>query len=254
MIDFHNHILPGVDDGPTNDNEMIELIKQAKSEGASGIVVTPHHLHTKYNNTIDYVEKQLDRINDIEIIRELDINFYAGQEIRISDEILTEIDEGNIKGINQSRYLLIEFPSNEVPHYTERLFYELQIKGFIPIIAHPERNKAISKDMSILYNLINKGALSQLTASSLIGTSGKKVKKLAIKMLDNNLAHFIGSDAHNVKTRPFVLKKLKSEKSLKKYHQDIDICFKNIELMIEDKKILRKMPTEIHQKNKWFKL
>ena len=81
-----------------------------------------------------------------------------------------------LTGINDSRYLLIEFPSNEVPHYTDQLFFELQSKGFVPIIAHPERNKAISQNLDILYDLINKGALSQVTTASLAGISGKKLE------------------------------------------------------------------------------
>lgn len=254
MIDLHNHIIPGVDDGPSSENEMLSLLEQAKQEGVTGIIVTPHHLHPKYNNPIDKVEEHIHRIKNNKAIQELNIDFYIGQEIRISDEILKGIDEGNIKGINHSKYLLIEFPSNEIPQYTEKLFYELQIRGYIPVIAHPERNKMISKDLSKLYDLVNKGALSQLTASSLTGNSGKKVKNLALQILDNNLAHFIGSDAHNVGTRPFILKSLINNKKLKKYQEDIEICFRNSVSIVENKKIIKQMPTEVKNKKKWFKL
>ena len=104
------------------------------------------------------------------------ITLLPGQEIRISDQILPQLRKGEAIGLNHSRYLLIEFPSRGVPHYTKRLFFELQSEGYIPIIAHPERNKEISQNLDVLYNLINQGALAQLTSSSLQGVQGKKYK------------------------------------------------------------------------------
>lgn len=65
-----------------------------------------------------------------------------------------------------------------VPHYTNRLFFELQSKGYVPIIAHPERNKEISQNLDVLFDLVNGGALSQLTSASLIGKHGKNYKNL----------------------------------------------------------------------------
>ncbi|SUM31564.1 capsular polysaccharide synthesis enzyme [Staphylococcus gallinarum] len=73
------------------------------------------------------------------------------KKFRITDQILTDIEAGKITGINGSNYLLIEFPSNEVPVYTNKLFYEIQTMGYIPIIAHPERNKAIVQDLDVLF-------------------------------------------------------------------------------------------------------
>lgn len=81
----------------------------------------------------------------MEEVQQLGIKIYPGQEIRITDQILPEIEKGNILSLNHSKYLLIELPSNGVPHYTERLFYELLSEGYVPIIAHPERNKGLCK-------------------------------------------------------------------------------------------------------------
>ena len=78
--------------------------------------------------------------------------------------------------MNHSKYLLIEFPSGG--YYTNRLFFELQSKGYVPIIAHPERNKEISQNLDVLFDLVNGGALSQLTSASLIGKHGKNYKNL----------------------------------------------------------------------------
>ncbi|UXR76403.1 MULTISPECIES: CpsB/CapC family capsule biosynthesis tyrosine phosphatase [unclassified Staphylococcus] len=253
MIDIHNHILVGVDDGPQSLDETITLLKQASAQGIKGIVATPHHLHTRYSNTFESVLKAINELNQNEEIAQLDIQLYPGQEIRITDKILEDIEQGAIYGINKSRYLLIELPSNEVPHYTEKLLYEIQTKGFIPIIAHPERNKAIAQNINLLYELVNHGALSQLTASSLTGDLGKKIQKLSIQMIEHNLVHFVASDAHHVERRPFNMEALFNTPKLKDVESDINTLLSNNEAMIHDERIVSRRPIEF-KKNKFFGL
>src|SRR5699024_9195300 len=208
MVDIHNHILVGADDGPKSIEETIALLQQAKQQGINNIVVTPHHLHPKYKNTFDTVTESIEELNKNDEIAKLNIQLYPGQEVRLSDQILQDIEQHKIYGINYTKYLLIELPSNEVPHYTKNLLYEIQNKGFVPIIAHPERNKAIARDINLLYELINNGSLSQVTASSLNGKLGKDLQNISIKIIEHNLIHFIASDAHNAINRPFMLKSL----------------------------------------------
>lgn len=254
MIDIHNHILVDVDDGSKNINETIELLKQAKCEGITDIVATPHHLHTRYSNNIENVKIKLNELKKNAFIKELGIRLYAGQEIRITDQIIDDIKNNKIEGINGSRYLLLEFPSNEVPHYSNQLFYELQTMGYIPIIAHPERNKAIVQNMDILFELVNGGALSQITTSSLLGEFGSKVRKQSLKMIDNNLAHFIASDAHNVSNRPFIMKQLFKERKLKTYYEELERYIENGKAVLENERISKLIPTQDYQQKKWFGL
>lgn len=253
MIDIHNHVLVGVDDGPQSLDETIALLKQARAQGIKGIVVTPHHLHPRYDNTFETVLKGIDELNNIEEIAQLNLQLYPGQEIRITDKIFEEIEQQRIYGINKSRYLLIELPSNEVPHYTKKLLYEIQTKGFIPIIAHPERNKAIAQNINLLYELINHGALSQLTSSSLTDELGKNIQKLSIQMLEHNLVHFVASDAHHSESRPFSLDALFSTPKLKNIESDISVLLDNNEAMIQDKNVVTGRPIEF-KKNKFFGL
>ena len=253
MIDIHNHVLVGVDDGPQSLDETIALLKQASAQGIKGIVVTPHHLHPRYDNTFETVLKGIDELNNIEEIAQLNLQLYPGQEIRITDKIFEEIEQHKVKGINGSKYLLIELPSNSVPHYTKNLLYEIQTKGFIPIIAHPERNKAIAKDINLLYELINNGALSQITASSLTGELGKNIQKLSIQMLEHNLVHFVASDAHHSESRPFSLDALFNTPKLKNIESVISVLLDNNEAMIQDKSVVTERPIEF-KKNKFFGL
>ncbi|MGI2304467.1 tyrosine-protein phosphatase [Staphylococcus cohnii] len=254
MIDIHNHILMDIDDGPQSINAMIDLLNQAKSEGINNIVVTPHHLHPKYNNNIQLVKEEIKALKQNKDVQKLNINFYAGQEIRVTDKVIDDINNGNIEGINNSNYLLLEFPSNEVPYYTKQLFYELQTMGYIPIIAHPERNKAIVQNLDLLYELINGGALSQLTTSSLLGKFGSNVRSASLKIINNNLAHFIASDAHSATTRPFAMKQLFKERKLKAYYEEFQNYLENGKLVINNERISKQIPTQEYKQKKWFGL
>src|SRR5690606_18165266 len=111
-----------------------------------------------------------------------------------SDELLT---------LGESKMILVEFPSNNIPQYTEKLFYDLLVKGYSPIIAHPELNTEVVKNPGKLYQLIKNGAFSQVTASSVAGFYGRKIQYLSLQMIEYQLTHFIGSDAHNLANRGF---------------------------------------------------
>ncbi|WP_323703217.1 tyrosine-protein phosphatase [Mammaliicoccus sp. Dog046] len=248
MIDIHNHLIVGVDDGAQTDEDFISLIEQAHDQGITGIVLTPHHLHPRYDNSFADVTKAVEELKQRQEVKDLNIDLYPGQEIRITDKILDEIDQHKLSGLNHSKYLLIELPSNEVPHYTKHLLFEIQARGFIPIIAHPERNKAIAKDINLLYELINNGSLSQLTASSLIGTHGKNLQKLSIQMLEHNLVHFIASDAHHSERRPFSMDGLFGNSKTKHYEPEIKQLLNNNENLIQDKDIATERPMEYKKK------
>ncbi|MRE71913.1 tyrosine-protein phosphatase [Mammaliicoccus sciuri] len=253
MIDIHNHLLTGADDGPQSIEETIGLLEQAKKQGIKGIVVTPHHLHPRYDNVFADVERGIKQLQSNKQIKDLEIDLYAGQEIRITDQLLNHIDQHKVKGINGSKYLLIELPTNSIPHYTKNLLYEIQTKGFVPIIAHPERNKAIAKDINSLYELINNGALSQITASSLTGELGKNIQKLSIQMIEHNLVHFVASDAHHWENRPFGLGALFSNSKLKNIETDLKVLLDNNEAMVHDKNVVTGRPIEF-KKHKFFGL
>ena len=157
--------------------ETISLLKQAKMRDYR-YYCNPHHLSPQFDNYYEDIVPKMDEVLSIDDFKDIGINIYPGQEIRISDQILPQLENNQIIGLNHSKYLLIELPSGHVPHYTGRLFFELQSKGYVPIIAHPERNKEISANLDVLYELINAGALSQLTTASLMGHHGKKTQKM----------------------------------------------------------------------------
>jgi len=119
-----------------------------------------------------------------------------------------------------NQYVLIEFPTASVPDYADRLFYNLQNAGITPIIVHPERDHAILKDPSILYDFVSRDILAQVTAASYVGKFGKEIERLSTQLIEANLVHFLASDAHNVTSRTFYMKeafeKLEKEYGIEK--------------------------------------
>jgi protein-tyrosine phosphatase len=135
-----------------------------------------------------------------------------------------------------------------VPRFTEQVFYQLYQQGLTPIIAHPERNRAIQENPDLLYDLVEKGALAQLTASSLNGSFGKKVEKLSHQLIDANLIHLIASDAHGVKSRKFRLKEA-YEVLEKKYGWTLVEEFKdNAQMILENRAVRTWEPERVKRK------
>ena len=207
MIDLHCHILPGVDDGPKDWEMSLEMAKAAVDEGITHILATPHHMNRYWMNPKSDVLLLVNELQERIDNENIPLTIFPGQEVRLHGEILQNIQKDEICFIDEfNQYILIEFPTATVPDYADRLFYEMQSAGITPVIVHPERNHAILKDPSILYEFVSRDILTQLTAASYLGLFGKEIEKLSTQLIEHNLVHFLASDAHNVTSRNFYMK------------------------------------------------
>ncbi|WP_214804243.1 MULTISPECIES: tyrosine-protein phosphatase [unclassified Exiguobacterium] len=203
MVDLHCHLLPLVDDGPASVEHTLQLAEQAVAEGVSQIIATPHLYHPQFETEDVDVRLTVAELNVLLKQRDIPLTVYPGHEIRLTGELIEEIKDGKALPLADSRYLLIEFPSSGIPSYARQVFAELISDGYIPIVAHPEKNKAIIQNPNLLFELISNGAISQVTCASLIGKYGKDVQRFAVALLENGLAHLVASDAHHIEKRPF---------------------------------------------------
>ncbi|MFD0826433.1 tyrosine-protein phosphatase [Neobacillus sp. M.A.Huq-85] len=251
MIDIHCHILPGIDDGAKSFEDSIAMAKQAAKEGIHTIIATPH-LNSKYDNRKPQILDQVEKLNHVLQEHGVGVKILPGQEPRIYGEILEDYQQNQIQTLNGSSYLFIEFPSNHVPRYTERLLYDLQVKGLTPIIVHPERNSELMERPELLYQFVEKGALTQVTASSVAGYFGKKIKEFSNQIIEANLTHFIASDAHNITSRSF-----KMEEAIyliqSKFGDDQVYLFReNAELLVNGENVIKEVPEPIKRKKKFI--
>ncbi|OVE34096.1 tyrosine protein phosphatase [Priestia aryabhattai] len=249
MIDLHCHILPGVDDGAQTIEDSLHMAKKAVAEGIHTILATPHHQNGKYINEKNEILQQVSTLNQYLLQENIPLTVLPGQEIRIYGEMIEDYRNGKILTLNHTnKYIFVEFPSSQVPRFTERLLYDIQAEGLIPIIVHPERNSRLIEEPAILYNFVNKGIMTQVTASSLTGRFGKKIKKFTLNLIEANLTHMIASDAHNISNRDFCMQEA-SEIIISKYGEETLTLFQNnASLVLDGKTCYRDMPLEIKKK------
>jgi len=248
LIDLHCHILPGVDDGATDLTETILMARMAVEQGITTIVATPHHLNNQYENPKQEILQQVAELNAILQKEQINLQILPGQETRIYGELLEGMEAGEILPVNGTQYVLVEFSSSHVPRYTEKLFYDLQINGLVPIIVHPERNQEIIERPELLYQLVKKGALTQVTAASICGDFGKKIKNFTLQLIEANLTHFIASDAHHTRTRNFKLKDAYDVIQAKYGNELVYVLMENAALVIEGQHVYKEVPERVKKK------
>ncbi|MPM82302.1 Tyrosine-protein phosphatase YwqE [bioreactor metagenome] len=203
MIDFHSHILPGIDDGAKNMDISLNMLKLSISEGVEHICATPHFIPGEHE-----INKEIyfSLLTELQSSIGEHINIVSGLEVYIDPKVPELYKEDKIWCINNKKYMLLELPMNDFPLYTEDVFYELRLLGITPILAHPERNLEIMKDEILLKNLIDQGALAQINSGSLRGKYGERVQVCAENLVKKNLIHLVGSDGHNASSRKTKIK------------------------------------------------
>lgn len=196
MIDLHCHALWGVDDGAALEEQSINICKLSSEQGVEVICATPHFIIQEQELDKEEISRKVQAINKVCQDKGIDIKVVEGCECYMHPLIPQYIEENKLITINKSKYLLIEFPMEELPAYSFDILYRIQLKGITPIIAHPERYSFIRKRPSIACELVERGCLMQCNAGSLMGYFGKSVQHMAFSMFSHNLVHLIGSDAH----------------------------------------------------------
>ena len=255
MIDLHCHLLSGVDDGARTLDDSLAMAQQAVAEGISHILVTPHHKNGKYLNPKEAVMEATAALQAELDSRGIGLTLFPGQELRINGEILEDIEKGDILFIDdESQYLLIEFPTMSIPHFTESLFFKLRQKGITPVIVHPERNQAIIDDPNILLPFIERGALAQVTASSYVGAFGKDIARLSNQLIEANLVHILASDAHNTRGRGFHFQEAFAKLEAEFEPEKVAYFKQNAKDLFNGDVVQTEAPSEVYQKKKRFRL
>lgn len=201
MFDMHIHIIPDIDDGSKNVETSKTMLKIAVDNGTTHIVATPHVIEGDWLPSWELITDSCEELKQLASQLGLNLNIYPGGEIAMNMDILEIIKQPGPYCMNGGRYLLVELPAAEIPDFADDFFFTLQARGITPIIAHPERHPVIARSPHRLAEWINKGILTQLNCTSLIGKMGERTMKTAEILVRNEMVYFFGSDAHGIRTR-----------------------------------------------------
>lgn len=198
MRDLHSHLLYGIDDGSTTLEESIKLLKEMEKAGTTDLMLTPHYVeNSKYdcNNTdkktlYDELKKRCEEEN-------IHIQLYYGNEVFFTSHFIRYLKEKKIRTLNNTKYLLFEFPISNVFTNALEILQKLTMNGCVPIMAHPERYPAFQKNPEALLEYLNAGVLLQGNFTSLFGKYGKRAEKTLKFLLKYHMVSFLGSDTHH---------------------------------------------------------
>jgi len=208
MIDLHCHLLPGVDDGSETLEESLSLAEAAVADGIRVSVITPHVHPGRYDNDRSSLQSVFDRFQAALKDTNIPLEIRLGSETRLSIEsleLLLSDDVPFLGEIDGYRILLLELPHNMIPVGSQQFVAKLLSQKIRPLIAHPERNKAVMANPDSMLPFVEAGCLLQVTAGSLVGRFGSTARKTAVRLLENEWVELIATDAHNHKDRPPIL-------------------------------------------------
>ncbi|RQD74333.1 MAG: phosphotransferase [Candidatus Syntrophonatronum acetioxidans] len=190
--------MPGLDDGPSSLEESLQTAWLAWEKGITRMVATPHVVEGVYDHTREIIVEKTG-----ELKRELEragcpLVIYPGAEILLSKSLLDLIKEDRLTTLgNSTRYFFLEIPVNQpFPSYLGNILFQVRLKGFVPVIPHPERILSVQDNPNILIPLIQGGTLMQVTLTSLAGVMGKRAEKTARILLDCHMVHLLATDLH----------------------------------------------------------
>lgn len=208
MIDLHSHLLYSVDDGASNLEESLALARLAVADGIRVAVLTPHVHPGRYRNNRSNLAEKVEKFQTELSEAGIPLTVRLGGEVRFGVESLELLLDGEVPFLGEYKgykVMLLEFPHQMIPVGSLQFVEKLLAMKIQPLIAHPERNKAVMVQPDRIRTFVDTGCWLQLTAGSIAGRFGEASQKAAHYLLSNKLAHVVATDAHNAEHRPPIL-------------------------------------------------
>ncbi len=243
MIDIHSHILPGIDDGARDVAEGLEMARELVNWGVKKVIATPHFLENGPRLTPEETREKVGEFQERIVSEKINLEVLPGAEVFITADLGKKVDNGEVPTLNGTRYILLELPLEKVPAFAEHVFFDLKVMGYIPVLAHPERNIGIQKNPNFLYRWTKYGVRVQINSGSIMGVFGRKARKTAKIILRNRLGHFLATDAHsrgkkgNCLVRGMEAVRRTAGKSLTREFKE------NSRMLVENRELLPSEPT-----------
>lgn len=214
-IDIHSHMIPGVDDGVETVAESVAMAAKMQSLGYRHLITTPHVMWDCYRNTPEIILGKLEEVQQAVKEAGLDIKIEAAAEYFLDEHFNHMLNADEQLLTLPGKRLLVELPYSTPLMNTSETLFSIIEKGYQPVLAHPERYTYFYSDPSIYKKLADGGCELQVNILSLSGYYGENISKMAEWLLKNNLATFLGTDAHKIQHLEMIRKSNKNNWILK---------------------------------------
>lgn len=212
MIDLHCHVLPDIDDGPADVATSVRMVRAALEDGIHTIVATPH-VSLRYGKEPELIGARVEALSAALAREQIPISLLAGAEIALSRLPGLPDDQLRPLCLGHSSWALVESPYTSTGSLIEKSVFDLQVRGFRPLLAHPERCPEFQRDLPRLTRLVDRGAACSIGVGSIAGQFGEAARRFALRLLERGLVHNVASDAHDpVKRAPGLRAVLRARK------------------------------------------
>ncbi|AOC95669.1 Tyrosine-protein phosphatase YwqE [Flavobacterium anhuiense] len=198
FVDIHSHILPGIDDGAKNMTKSIELVSALQKLGVSQMVTTPHINHYVWNNSPEIIQSKLKETQKTLEENKIKMPVQAAAEYFIDSWFENHFKEEKLLTLKDN-YVLVEMSYLNAPLNIYKTIFEIQVAGYIPVLAHPERYVFYHNRFSEYEKLKNAGCVFQLNLLSTVEYYGSQIAKTADDLLAKGMYNFCGTDVHHKK-------------------------------------------------------
>lgn len=200
QVEFHSHLIFGVDDGCETIEQSIEILSHFEKLGMRKVITTPHVMSDFYKNSKENIYPLRDEIRKRLVEENIQIEFDAAAEYMIDDGFEKKIAAGNLLTFGpEGKHILVELPFMTEPRNFSACLFELQIAGFTPVLAHPERYLYYANEKEKYHELKDRGVLFQLNMLSPLGYYSKPVADAAAYLVQQKLIDLVGSDTHHMR-------------------------------------------------------
>ena len=232
LVDMHSQLIKLSGSRYENDEQTLRILKSAAADGITHMIATPLYQFDSIKNNEFAIGNHVNMLNSKLTRLDIPVTVFEGMEIILYERIVQDIKLNLLPLAGSNKYVFISFQARKVPSFAFNIFFEMQLMGYIPVIANVERNTDLMNNPKKLREFIEKGALVHVGAASILGVNGRDVRKSALKLCRSGLVHLISSASPDSKAGPSLLKPAYEYLGKKVSPRTVDYFIRNAESVI----------------------
>ena len=206
QVDIHSHLIPAIDDGIQSVDEGLEILREMEKLGYKKVITTPHTMEGSYDNTPEIIYGGLEKMKEAVKQAGIGITMEAATEYYLDETFMARLENEEPLMTFGDNYVLMETGFINEPPILKEVTFLLNIKGYKPVYAHPERYPYLAENSALLEEMIDRDIVFQINLVSLAGAYGRPVQKFAERLVDMGVVKMVGTDCHNMGHIDFVKK------------------------------------------------